>query len=183
MLEYIEHGNILESPSEALVCPVNCVGIMGAGLAKQFREAYPQYYSEYAAACNRGRMSLGNVLVYSTNTHIPKDLSHDAKIFRKDLPLSPSYILSFPTKNHWKEKSSLQHIEHGLYTLQEEILFWEIHSIAIPAIGCGLGGLPWNQVYPLIERTIKRIEQDKEYSIHARIYPPEDVPSSEKEGG
>ncbi len=130
----IEHstGNILESNADALVNPVNCVGIMGAGLALKFRETFRQNYYEYQYACNRDLVKIGRVFVTKHEPH--------------------PWIINFPTKVRPRDKSRIEWIESGLLSLVAEVKTRDIQSIAIPALGCGLGGLSWSDVLPLIER-------------------------------
>ena len=126
-------GNILESEAEALVNTVNCVGVMGRGLALQFKNAFPENFDEYKHACDRGEVVLGKMFITE-----PKP------------PNVPNFIVNFPTKRHWKNKSRIDDIELGLVDLREEIDLRCIASIAIPPLGCGLGGLHW----PVVRRLI-----------------------------
>jgi O-acetyl-ADP-ribose deacetylase (regulator of RNase III) len=124
-------GNIFSTMATSLVNPVNCVGVMGAGLAKEFRRKYPAYYSWYKSACEKKEFQLGRVLDYRLK--------------------ADHYIFSFPTKYHWKDKSLLDSIETGLVSLAQLIFEKKIRSVAIPALGCGLGELPWEPVKEAIE--------------------------------
>lgn len=128
----IEHtaGNILFSDAHALVNPVNCVGVMGAGLAEQFKRAYPQNYEAYKRLARNGHIRPGNVYVYD---------------------VGPKYIINFPTKRHWRDASRIEDIDAGLSDLVKQISSRRIASIAIPPLGCGLGGLDWDVVRPRIE--------------------------------
>jgi O-acetyl-ADP-ribose deacetylase (regulator of RNase III) len=130
-------GNILDSPAEALVNTVNCVGVMGRGIALQFKAAFPKNFTAYAAACDRGEVQPGRMFVF--------DLQQLT---------SPRYIINFPTKRHWRGKSRIEDIESGLHALSQEIRERKIKSIAIPPLGSGLGGLDWKSVRPLIERAL-----------------------------
>jgi O-acetyl-ADP-ribose deacetylase (regulator of RNase III) len=130
MLHFVQ-GDILQSDAEALVNPVNCVGVMGKGLALQFKQAFPGNFKVYKRACADGAMKPGRMLAWSTG--------------------DDRYIINFPTKRHWKDKSCLEDIEAGLKGLMWTILYLDIRSIAIPPLGCGLGGLRWQDVRPLIE--------------------------------
>jgi len=132
----IEHrtGDILQADAEALVNPVNCVGVMGRGLALQFKNAYPQNFWTYKAACARDGVRPGRMLVLETG-HVA----------------NPKYIINFPTKRHWRDNSRMADIESGLDALVAEIRTRRIHSIALPPLGCGLGGLDWREVHPRIE--------------------------------
>ena len=122
-------GDILADDAEALVNPVNCVGVMGRGVALQFKRAYPGNFRAYAANCERGEMLPGRVFVYETGR----------------MP-SPRYIINFPSKRHWRSKSRMADIESGLKSLADEIRSRGIRSIAIPPLGSGLGGLDWPTV-------------------------------------
>jgi O-acetyl-ADP-ribose deacetylase (regulator of RNase III) len=136
MIEF-KRGDIINEDVEALVNPANCVGVMGKGLALQFKQAFPANFKEYAAACRRGEVEPGEVLLHQTG-HLT----------------NPRYIINLPTKRHWRDKSRIEDIETGLHSLRYEILSRGIQSVALPAIGCGLGGLPWSEVRPLIEKTL-----------------------------
>ena len=135
MIEYV-FGNIFDSDAEALVNPVNCVGVMGAGLALQFKQRFPGNYRYYKRECKEGRIALGQVLV------VPISMTN------------PKYIINLPTKKHWKDKSHLWVIGNGLAALRREINELDIKSVAIPALGCGLGGLGWEVVKDKIGRVL-----------------------------
>lgn len=148
MVEYAQ-GDILRADAEALVNTVNCVGVMGRGVALHFKRAYPENYRAYAAACKRGEVEPGRMFVYDTGGR------------------SPRLIVNFPTKRHWRGKSRIEYIEQGMHALVREIREREIHSIAIPPLGSGLGGLDWQQVRPLIERALAQVPQ-----VRAILYEP-----------
>ena len=133
-------GDILQSSADALVNTVNCVGVMGAGLALQFKRAYPEMFSGYTAACGQGRIELGDVWVYWLSRPPARP---------------PHCIVGFPTKHHWRGQSKIENIESGLAALTEFVYQLDIGSIAIPPLGCGLGGLAWNDVRPLIEKAFE----------------------------
>jgi O-acetyl-ADP-ribose deacetylase (regulator of RNase III) len=133
VIEY-RQGNLLEADTEALVNAVNCVGVMGKGIALQFKLVFPGNFEQYKRACDAGSMRLGEVLVVSTGSQA-----------------NPRYIINFPTKYHWRESSRLESIEIGLNSLTTEVRRLGIQSIAMPALGCGLGGLDWPTVKPHIE--------------------------------
>jgi O-acetyl-ADP-ribose deacetylase (regulator of RNase III) len=135
-----QKGDILHSDAQALVNAVNCVGIMGKGLALQFKKAFPENFKFYAWACERGEVHLGSMLVY--------DLKRVT---------GPRYIINFPTKQHWKNQSRLEDIEAGLKDLVKTVRELHIQSIAIPPLGCGLGGLNWSDVRPRIEAAFQPI--------------------------
>lgn len=127
------HGDILGANSEALVNAVNCVGVMGRGIALQFKNAFPENYELYRRACERAELRPGAMFSYQT------------RYFG-----NPKYIINFPTKRHWKAKSRTEDIDSGLKALVAEVRKRGIRSIAIPPLGCGLGGLNWDEVRPKI---------------------------------
>ena len=127
-------GDILAEAAEALVNTVNCVGVMGRGVALQFKRAFPENFKAYAARCKHDEMRPGHVFVFETGAMVP-----------------PRYIINFPTKRHWRGKSRLEDIESGLESLAEEIRSRGIRSIAIPPLGSGLGGLHWPSVRTRME--------------------------------
>lgn len=135
MIKY-KTGNILNETTEAVINTVNCVGIMGRGIALQFKKMYPDNFKEYAKACKKGEVVPGKMFIYKNNA-----------LF------NPKYIINFPTKRHWKGKSNIKDIENGLAALKNDIENLALKSIAIPPLGCGLGGLEWNDVkYLIIEK-------------------------------
>lgn len=133
----LRKGDILRSDAEALVNTVNCVGIMGRGIALQFKKAYPANYDAYRAECDAKHMMPGKMFVFDTGY-----ITH------------PKYIINFPTKRHWKGKSRIEDIEAGLIDLQRVIRERGIRSIAVPPLGAGLGGLDWTDVRPRIEAAL-----------------------------
>ncbi|MDX9859280.1 MAG: macro domain-containing protein [Rhodospirillales bacterium] len=139
MFEY-KTGDILAEDAEAIVNTVNCVGIMGRGIALQFKNAFPANFKAYAAACKREEVQPGRMFVFETG-----QLTH------------PRFIINFPTKRHWRGKSRMEDIESGLRALADEIRARRIRSIAIPPLGSGLGGLEWSQVRPRIEAALRDI--------------------------
>ncbi len=136
MIEF-RRGDIIGEDAEALVNTVNCVGVMGKGVALQFKAAFPANFREYAAACRRGEVMPGKVFVHETGQLT-----------------NPRFIINFPTKRHWRGKSRIEDIEAGLRSLRHEIEARGIKSVAIPALGCGLGGLRWTEVRPPLEQTL-----------------------------
>ena len=132
MLTYVT-GNLLDDSADALVNPVNCVGVMGAGLAKQFAERWPVQLDPYRELCRTGRLRVGGNAVVNVG---------DGK-----------RVILFPTKQHWKDRSNVADIADGLRNLAAMLLVFRplIDSVALPAVGCGLGGLKWADVQPLIE--------------------------------
>lgn len=147
-------GNILDADVEALINTVNTVGVMGKGIALQFKQAFPDNYRAYKVACDGGRVQLGKMFVF--------DLA------RLD---NPRYIINFPTKGHWRSKSRLVDIEQGLVDLVHVIRECEITSIAVPALGCGNGGLPWESVRPVIVDALSGLD-----GVAVHLYPPVGAP-------
>lgn len=131
---YKNAKDLFSLEAEALVNPVNCVGVMGRGLAKDFKVRFPENFVAYKQACSEGLIKIGIV-----------------HCFRQNSPLRPTYIFNFPTKRHWRENSELHFIDAGLENLASQVKELSISSIAIPALGCGLGGLSWLDVKPRIE--------------------------------
>lgn len=143
-------GNLLEADVEALVNTVNTVGVMGKGIALMVKEAFPENFREYAAACKRGEVEVGRVFLTQ----------------RPGLA-GPRWIINFPTKKHWRHSSRIEWIEEGLVDLRRVILEKGIRSIAVPPLGCGQGGLPWQNVRGLIERKLGDLE-----GVEVVIYEP-----------
>ncbi len=130
-------GDILGEEAEALVNTVNCVGVMGRGIALQFKKAFPENFRAYARACARKEVRPGRMFVFKTER-----LAH------------PRYIINFPTKRHWRGKSRLDDIDLGLQGLANLVRERNIRSIAVPPLGAGLGGLDWKVVRPRIEAAL-----------------------------
>lgn len=130
----ITRGNLLEAKAEALVNTVNCIGHMGKGIALQFKKAFPENYKNYARACRGKEVRPGEMFVFETGSM-----------------WNPKYIINFPTKRHWRGKSRLEDIEAGLQALVGEVRNRGILSVAVPPLGCGLGGLSWSVIRPMME--------------------------------
>jgi O-acetyl-ADP-ribose deacetylase (regulator of RNase III) len=124
-------GNLFESGAPALVNTVNCVGIMGKGIAYQFKRAFPAYFADYEKRCRREEVRLGEVYAFREGEQT---------------------LISFPTKKHWRSGSKLEDIDAGLVALRALLLAEGIKRVAVPPLGCGNGGLAWTDVRPLIER-------------------------------
>ncbi len=129
----LTQGNIITADAEALVNSVNCVGVMGKGVALQFRKAFPDNYKRYRRACDERRMVLGEVLVTETGSLV-----------------NPKFIMNFPTKGHWRGDSRLEDIRVGLGSLANALRQRGIASVAVPPLGCGNGGLDWEAVRPVV---------------------------------
>ena len=147
MIEF-RTGDIFDSYAEALVCPVNCEGVMGKGLAKEFKRIFPENYSMYRNYCLDKRLNPGHIFV----TDRGKDRV-------------PRFILNFPTKDRWRNKSNLVDIQHGLNALQSHIIGRMIKSVAVPTLGCGLGGLNWIDVKPLIQKMSDQMDGRNEVAM------------------
>lgn len=156
MIEYTR-GDILRSEAEALVNTVNCVGVMGRGIALQFKNRFPENFNAYATACKRSEVQPGRMFVFDTGQLTP-----------------PRYIINFPTKRHWRGKSRMEDIDDGLVALVATIRARGIRSIAIPPLGSGLGGLDWPQVKPRIEAALRSLDD-----VQVIIFEPEGAPTSD----
>src|SRR5258708_7938181 len=157
MIEY-RTGDIFQVDAEALVNTVNCVGIMGRGIALQFKNEYPENFKAYQAACEREEVQPGAMFVFETGALT-----------------NPKYIINFPTKRHWRGKSRMEDIDSGLKALIEEIRSRNIRSIAIPPLGSGLGGLDWADVRPRIEAALTGIDE-----LEVIIFGPNGAPVATK---
>ncbi len=138
MIEF-KKGNLLATDAEALINTVNTVGVMGKGIALQFKKAFPENYDTYKKACDENIVKPGQMF-----------------IVKRDSLTNPHYIINFPTKRHWKGNSKLEDIKAGLVALVEEVKKRDIKSVAVPPLGCGLGGLSWGQVYSLIQEEFSK---------------------------
>lgn len=139
MIRYTQ-GNLLETDAEALVNTVNEVGVMGKGIALQVAETFPENAEEYRAAAKRGEVRVGHVLVTERDSFV-----------------GPRWILHFPTKKHWRNRSRLEWIREGLTDLIRVLQEKGIRSVALPPLGCGAGGLRWEDVRGEIERGLEAI--------------------------
>ena len=150
-------GDILQADAEALVNTVNCVGVMGRGVARQFKEAFPANFKAYAAACERKEVQPGRMFWFETG-----------------FLGSPKYIVNFPTKRHWRGKSRIEDIDAGLQALIADVRARGIRSIAVPPLGSGLGGLDWAQVKPRIVAALGELPE-----VKAEVF----EPLSQRESG
>ncbi|WP_052646707.1 macro domain-containing protein [Paenibacillus terrae] len=139
MITYVK-TNIFESPAQVLVNTVNTVGVMGKGIAKQFKDIYPEMFKQYQTFCERKLLDVGKLWVYKT---------------------PHKWILNFPTKKHWRSPSKIEYIEMGLQKFVETYAEKGIYSISFPLLGCGNGGLDWEtEVKPLMESYLKPLPID-----------------------
>ncbi len=141
MIRY-KTGDLLAEETEALVNTVNCVGVMGRGIALQFKKQFPGNCTMYEKACSRNEVVPGKMFVYETGRL-----------------LNPKYIINFPTKRHWREASRLEDIDSGLEDFVRMIKEYGITSIALPPLGCGLGGLDWGIVRDRIETALMELSE------------------------
>jgi O-acetyl-ADP-ribose deacetylase (regulator of RNase III) len=149
MITYIKDKDIFESDCEVITNPVNCVGVMGGGLALAFKNKFPKMYLKYKEMCANREIIPGKVYL------VEGDEKHK--------------VLLFPTKDHYKYLSRYKYITGGLRSLVRQYKDWGIRSIAIPALGCGLGGLDWEDVNSAIEYELKDIVND----ISIEVYLPQ----------
>ncbi len=155
----IQHlnGDLLKQEDvDAIVNTVNCVGIMGKGIALQFKNKWPDNFKLYKAACDAGTVQPGKMFVF------------DAGALAK-----PHFIINFPTKQHWRGNSKIEFIETGLEDLVSQVRRLSIKSIAVPPLGCGNGGLNWADVKPLIVRAFASLPD-----VQVKLFEPGDAPTA-----
>jgi O-acetyl-ADP-ribose deacetylase (regulator of RNase III) len=138
VINYVK-GDILQSKDDAIVNPVNCVGVMGAGLAKQFRDKYPRMFADYKLACAKKEVKIGVMWVYFEDNN-------------------SQIIINFPTKKHWNDPSEFSYIEKGLVGLKRTLSYYHLKSVSLPKIGAGLGNLPWAEVRVEIEKHLSDLD-------------------------
>ena len=148
-------GNLFDSKAQTLVNTVNCVGVMGKGIALEFKKRFPEMFKDYASRCESGQVKLGQPYLYKR--------------------LLPPWILNFPTKDHWRSMARLDDIVHGLEYLLQHYKEWEIESLAVPPLGCGQGQLEWRIVGPTLFRYLQRMD------IPVDLYAPYGTPHEELE--
>jgi O-acetyl-ADP-ribose deacetylase (regulator of RNase III) len=149
-------GNLLDANVDALVNTVNCVGVMGKGIALQFKRRYPAVFKAYEKACRDDEVQIGKMFVVET-----------------EQIEGPRFVVNFPTKKHWRSPSKLEYIEAGLDDLKRVIRELGIESIAIPPLGAGNGGLDWTAVEPVIRESLHDLDE-----VRILIYAPADQPRS-----
>ena len=147
MVTYVK-GDIFNSSAQVLTNAVNCVGVMGKGVALEFKKRYPSMFEDYKKRCELNQIKPGHLYLWEND-----------KV----------QILNFPTKRHWQDQSLLSDIEDGLKFLANNYIDLGIDSLAMPAIGCGLGGLDWNQVKPLIDKYLGYIPDLEVYVYESLI--------------
>lgn len=136
----LRKGDIFEAQTEALVNTVNTVGVMGKGVALQFRRAFPDNYKAYIKECKQDKVKVGKMFIFDRHTLE-----------------NPRYIVNFPTKKHWRGRSEIEYVREGLEDLIRQVRDLDINSIALPPLGCGNGGLDWDEVRALIEEASERL--------------------------
>jgi len=155
MIHYIK-GNIFDSKCKCLVNTVNCVGVMGKGLALQFKTKYPHIMGPYKEACSKGKLKEGgDIWIFSMQNYIPFDF----------LITNYPKILCFATKEHWRNPSKLEWIERGLQNFINHYKEWKIKTIAFPKLGCTNGGLKWKEVKKLMEKYLNSLDD-----IYIEVY-------------
>src|SRR5690625_974544 len=142
-------GNLLEDSAEAYVNTVNTVGVMGKGIALQFKQAFPDVFKQYAKDCEKGLVQIGKMHVVEVQGLV-----------------KPKYVINFPTKEHWRQPSKLEYIQKGLIDLVKVVQDLDIKSIALPPLGCGNGGRDWRKVRTVI------VEACPPINITVHIYKP-----------
>ena len=162
VIEY-KQADLLAEDAEALVNTVNCVGVMGKGLALQFKKKFRANFEAYARACERKAVRPGRMFVVDLHGEpepagqLPMAFAEEPGAYSASAE-RPRYIINFPTKDHWRRGSRMQYIEDGLRDLAREIRERGITSVAVPALGCDLGGLEWDEVRPRIEAALGGLE-------------------------
>ena len=146
------HGDLFQDQSEAIVNTVNCVGVMGKGVALRFKQLWPENYKKYKKICQDKQLRPGIMFT----TEVGDMISRNKRL-----------IINFPTKDHWRSKSKIEYIQTGLDSLANEIIIKNIKSIAMPPLGCGNGNLSWDEVKPLIEQKLSHLE-----NVETTIYEP-----------
>lgn len=152
----LTRGNLLQAEVDALVNTVNCVGYMGKGIALQFKQAFPANFKDYEAACAAGQVVPGRMLVHDNGGLV-----------------NPRFIINFPTKRHWRGKSRMEDVAAGLDALVAEVCRLRIRSIAVPPLGCGLGGLEWDEVRPMIEQAFAALPD-----VRVQLFEPAGAPAA-----
>lgn len=147
-------GDLFLDKAEALVNTVNCVGVMGKGVALEFKRRWPENYKAYKKACDTKMLRPGIMLIYERTN-----------LFGNS---EPKFLVNFPTKDHWRAKSKLEYISEGLDALVKDIKKYKIKSIALPPLGCGNGGLDWDVVRPMILERLSVLD-DVSVSIYAPL--------------
>lgn len=161
-------GDLFESRSQTLINTVNCMGVMGKGIALHFKQRYPDMFKDYVDRCKQGKVQLGIPYLFK-----PKISHFDLDLFQQASSINKPWILNFPTKDHWRSPAKLDKIVQGLEYLIAHYKQWGIRSLAVPPLGCGEGGLEWRIVGPTLHRYLKQLE------IPVELYAPFNTPHCE----
>ena len=145
MIKYRYDEDMFNSKAMALVNTVNCMGVMGIGIAKEFKIKYPEMFAEYVKKCTAKEVTIGKLYMYPVS--------------------GDRVIINFPTKNHWRYRSRIKYIEEGLKDFIAHYKEWKITSVAFPQLGCGNGGLKWNEVKHLMEKYLANLDIDIEIYV------------------
>lgn len=156
MIETVE-GDLFEAKAEVLVNAVNCDGVMGKGIAKTFKDRYPQMFWEYREACLKGKLQPGGIWTWANPDYL----------------VFPAYILNMTTKRHWHDKSRREWVTHGLCHPAYRVKELGVKTVAMPAVGCGLGGLRWQDMEPHIHRILGHMLGD--HPVQIWLYKPVDL--------
>lgn len=164
-VQEIENGDMFTSNRQTLTNAVNTYGVMGKGIALQFKKNFNGMYVEYKEKCKNGEVKLGEPYLYKP----PRYKNKQYELFTWDnsqeepfVDSSQKWVLNFPTKKHWRSPSRLDTIQNGLQYLREHIEQWGIESLAVPALGCGEGGLSWEEVRPVLIEGLERLRVEVE---------------------
>lgn len=162
-------GDLLRDDADALVNTVNCVGVMGKGIALTFKRRYPAMFDAYRRRCASGAVRTGTMHVWANPAHPEHRITEEpVELVRSTAPANPRLVVNFPTKQHWRDPSKIEWIIEGLVDLTLAVQAHQISSIAIPPLGCGNGGLRWSDVEPLILAAVATWPED----VEVRIYQP-----------
>lgn len=147
MIQYIKDSSLFASEADAIVNTVNCKGVMGKGLAFQFKKRYPKMFEEYKEKCSKGEIRPGILHIFQADDHI---------------------IINFPTKDDWRKKSKVKYIKDGLSYFQKHYKEWGIKSVAFPQLGCGTGGLQWKTVKKIMKKYLANIDIPVEIYVNLK---------------
>ncbi|WP_417677608.1 macro domain-containing protein [Roseibium sp.] len=145
-IEY-KNGDMFDEPTEAIVNTVNCVGVMGKGVALEFKRRWPENFKAYKKLCDAKKISPGSMFIFENH-----DILSNGK---------HRYLINFPTKQHWRAKSKIEYVREGLSDFVNQVRELGIKSVALPPLGCGNGGLDWLEVRPLIEKSLSELPDVK----------------------
>ena len=170
-------GDLFESDAQTLTNAVNTVGVMGKGIALGFRRKFPDMYNDYVSRCRNGKVKLGEPYPFRLSGDYKPDMSQPTldgmDEFTPVEETPPRLILNFPTKAHWRSRSRRDAIDAGLEHLAQNYREWGIKSLAVPALGCGEGGLRWSDVFPILYQGLATLQ------IPVTLYAPLGTPSHE----